>query len=136
MVFKSTKKTATNETFRSPVSSFSTTRRETTSNIDGGQMIELNELNSNITRTSRRNTEDDVNLNPIQTIMSDDEQSSNSSHSSKYSAASGESSANELLSASKTPRTIMLPADSLELISDNYRPTRLLIVFKVETSQF
>lgn len=126
VAFKS-KKTATNETFRSPVSSFSTTRRETTSNIDGGQMIELNEMNSNVTRTSRRNTEDDAehaippNIHPI---TSDDEQSSNSS--SHYSAASGDSSANELLSISKTPRNV-LPADSLELINDNYRPARLVV---------
>lgn len=125
VAFKSSKKTATNETFRSPVSSFSTTRRETTSNIDGGQVIELNELNSNVTRASRRNTEDDedhVVPNTIQPMNSDDEQSS--SNSSQYSDSSAQNSANELLSASKTPRRNVLPADSLELISDNYRSVR------------
>jgi hypothetical protein len=89
-------------------------------------MIELNEINSNVAKASRRNTGDDNGdnvANNIGTIMSDDEQSSNSSNSSHYSAASGESSANELLSTSRKPAT-MLPADSLELINDNYRPIR------------
>lgn len=53
--FKTNKKTATTETFRSPMSSFSTTRRETTSNIDGCQMIEMNEINN----LNRKNTEDE-----------------------------------------------------------------------------
>lgn len=125
VAFKS-KKTATTETFRSPVSSFSTTRRETTSNLDGGQMIELNEI-GNLARASRKNTEDDeedhINLTRVGNTRSDDDQSSTSS---KYSAASGESSANELLSKA-TPKTV-LPADSLELISESYRATRFVVI--------
>jgi hypothetical protein len=109
IAFKTSKKTATAETFRSPVSSFSTTRRET-SNVDG-QMIEMNELNS---AAMRQNSRDDQQQQFVQ--PADDDESTSSS---LYSAGSGESSGNELLTASKTLRNV-LPTNSLELIADGY----------------
>lgn len=46
MIAMKTRKATTADTFRSPVSSFSTTRRET-SNVEAGQMVEMVEMNSN-----------------------------------------------------------------------------------------
>ncbi|KAI6196811.1 Pecanex-like protein [Aphelenchoides besseyi] len=106
-------KAATAETFRSPVSSFSTTRRET-SNVDG--TIEMSELNVLGNRLGSEEAE--VIIEPPH---STDSSSDSSSDHSNYSAGSGESSANELLTMSHTPARTVLPADSLELIADTYR---------------
>ncbi|KAI6242853.1 Pecanex-like protein [Aphelenchoides fujianensis] len=106
-------KAATVETFRSPVSSFSTTRRET-SNVDG--TIEMSELNAG----GQRRTSGEAEV-VIETRHDSTSSSDSSSGHSHYSAASGDSSANELLTISQPPARTVLPADSLELIAEYRR---------------
>ncbi|CAD5215033.1 unnamed protein product [Bursaphelenchus xylophilus] len=103
MIAMKDKKTATSETFRSPVSSFSTTRRET-SNIDG-QVVEMVELEN-------KGGENKAN-NQVELVFEDEQ----SLASLALSAGSGENSSNALLGISKKDRQgIALPTDSLELI--------------------
>ncbi|CAD5210207.1 unnamed protein product [Bursaphelenchus okinawaensis] len=105
MIAMKDKKAATSTTFRSPVSSFSTTRRET-SNIDG-HAVEMVEIER------KSNTETKPDSTQVELVFEDEQ----SIASLAFSAGSGDNSSNALLAISKKDRQgIPLPTDSLELI--------------------